>query len=668
MEMLQRILDSRHTEHAITVPPGRYQGPVVINRPVKIHAADVTVVSTEEPVLVVASENVSIRGLHIVAEKQRGHSLGDRTCALDVREHRGLKLRDVKVSGEIRGLKNEEGTWALPEGIEVELLAGIPTDLGVSVLTPVHVWCSTSHPGFKITTPHLTPGTHTLGLHFESMPVGSHVADLNLDTRHVRRVIRVKAEVRPQVQETGSSTGRNTMNSPATPPVLVFDEASVLTATPDTNDPSSRWRILEANAPLTLEKLDEILKDTPDLLIDALQANVLFDFVAANLKSGSFHTQCEILSDKFGDKPNLLLSGLSLLIAPNREVSFGALASLDLTSSLRLKRLLESATAKVEHALTIVHSVYSNELLALVGIAINNNRLLEANDKWRRAIVAFSELKPGLGAGEKSVTRYEAAELVRIVLDDQYRNSVIVVHGAEGPDGNTPERLLFRMLAQGKTAEVTPVPAKSQRRLTEERTNRNRSQHGEGSPKTHRMIVGVRRALIVASCMLFAAIVIQLGVRSGLLGSTTTSDQVTGTPPRGTATPSTVRAQDLFANAVRLTSNSGRFEGDTTGAQNEQGEPRHANVGGASVWFSWSTSSGGPMTFDTFGSGYDTVLAVYTGLRVNQLTRVADNDDAARDTTDSSVQFNARPNVTYYIAVSGYLGSTGRFVFNWRRS
>jgi hypothetical protein len=55
---------------------------------------------------------------------------------------------------------------------------------------------------------------------------------------------------------------------------------------------------------------------------------------------------------------------------------------------------------------------------------------------------------------------------------------------------------------------------------------------------------------------------------------------------------------------------------------------RHAgDAGGRSVWWSWTAARGGVVSFDTCGAEFDTLLAVYTGDRVDALTKVASNDD-----------------------------------------
>jgi hypothetical protein len=88
-------------------------------------------------------------------------------------------------------------------------------------------------------------------------------------------------------------------------------------------------------------------------------------------------------------------------------------------------------------------------------------------------------------------------------------------------------------------------------------------------------------------------------------------------------------------------------------ATKESGEPNHAgNAGGASIW--WTAPASGTVTFTTAGSGFDTVLGVYTGSAVNALTAVASNDDATSSERTSRVTFTATAGTTYQIAVDGY--------------
>jgi len=122
---------------------------------------------------------------------------------------------------------------------------------------------------------------------------------------------------------------------------------------------------------------------------------------------------------------------------------------------------------------------------------------------------------------------------------------------------------------------------------------------------------------------------------------------------------------DTFANATTISASSGQTTGSNVGATKEPGEPSHAgNVGGASVWWRWTAPASGQATINTNGSGFDTLLGVYTGSSVGSLTLVASDDDEG-DGTQSLVTFNAVSGTTYRIAVDGYGGVTGNIILNW---
>jgi hypothetical protein len=116
-------------------------------------------------------------------------------------------------------------------------------------------------------------------------------------------------------------------------------------------------------------------------------------------------------------------------------------------------------------------------------------------------------------------------------------------------------------------------------------------------------------------------------------------------------------ANDMFAKAQTVTKGTS-VKASNVGATKEPGEPAHAgNAGGRSIWFRWTATSNGTVTFSTAGSSFDTTLGVYRGTSVSALARVASNDDWNGLT--SRVSFNATADVTYMIAVDGYNAASG---------
>lgn len=120
-------------------------------------------------------------------------------------------------------------------------------------------------------------------------------------------------------------------------------------------------------------------------------------------------------------------------------------------------------------------------------------------------------------------------------------------------------------------------------------------------------------------------------------------------------------ANDSFANATPLIGTFVLTNGSTTqpaNATKEPGEPNHAGlIGGRSVWFNWTAPVDGVTRISTAGSGFNTLLAVYTGTAVNGLAQVAANDNFPGQGNTSRVEFNAQQGTTYRIAVDGRNGS-----------
>jgi outer membrane protein assembly factor BamB/subtilisin family serine protease len=119
---------------------------------------------------------------------------------------------------------------------------------------------------------------------------------------------------------------------------------------------------------------------------------------------------------------------------------------------------------------------------------------------------------------------------------------------------------------------------------------------------------------------------------------------------------------DDFATRAQLSGPNVRVRSSNVGATRETaaGEPLHAGVtGGASLWWTWTAPSSSTVAFDTSGSSFDTVLALYTGSSLSTLQSVASNDDASASVTTSRVLINVTAGTTYQIAVDGKNGATG---------
>lgn len=117
---------------------------------------------------------------------------------------------------------------------------------------------------------------------------------------------------------------------------------------------------------------------------------------------------------------------------------------------------------------------------------------------------------------------------------------------------------------------------------------------------------------------------------------------------------------DAFAAATQLLGDSGASLGWNAFASSESGEPAHAGIGnGQSVWWRWTASVGGSVSLDSYGSNFDTLMAVYIGNKVNALSTIAGNDDDGGAGGVSSLSFDAQAGTTYYFAIDGKAGASG---------
>lgn len=122
---------------------------------------------------------------------------------------------------------------------------------------------------------------------------------------------------------------------------------------------------------------------------------------------------------------------------------------------------------------------------------------------------------------------------------------------------------------------------------------------------------------------------------------------------------------NFFSNSVSTSAANGLVQGTNQGATAEPNEPaHHGKPAQRSVWMTWVAQAPGLVTFQTTGSGFDTVLAAYLGTSLGQLATVRSDDDRAGFFA-SQISFRVQPNTAYRIAVDGFGGAQGRFTLGW---
>ena len=115
-----------------------------------------------------------------------------------------------------------------------------------------------------------------------------------------------------------------------------------------------------------------------------------------------------------------------------------------------------------------------------------------------------------------------------------------------------------------------------------------------------------------------------------------------------------ISENDDFASRTNLSGTFAVSSGVTNYATHEVGEPIHAgNVGGRSIWWDWTAPADGRVDIDTSSSNFDTLLAIYSGDAIDDLTEIASNDNAEPGKVISFLSTPVFGGVTYKIAVDG---------------
>ncbi len=120
--------------------------------------------------------------------------------------------------------------------------------------------------------------------------------------------------------------------------------------------------------------------------------------------------------------------------------------------------------------------------------------------------------------------------------------------------------------------------------------------------------------------------------------------------------------KDSFADATVMASLPFTDTIYTTGATTESSEPLPCGSMGSTVWYAYTPTSNEVIDVHTEGSGFDTVLAVYTGDGRDTILHISCNDDihfgGAPRTWSRSV-LDVTAGTTYYIQIGGKFADVG---------
>ncbi len=111
---------------------------------------------------------------------------------------------------------------------------------------------------------------------------------------------------------------------------------------------------------------------------------------------------------------------------------------------------------------------------------------------------------------------------------------------------------------------------------------------------------------------------------------------------------------DLFKNRSKVNAPGGYFYTNNKFATTEPGEPAPAASSNfvASLWWTWTPTNDAPVLVDSAGSAFQSVIGVYTGSNLTNLTEVK-AVGTVPERKQSYLYFNAKKGQTYQISVAG---------------
>ena len=162
--------------------------------------------------------------------------------------------------------------------------------------------------------------------------------------------------------------------------------------------------------------------------------------------------------------------------------------------------------------------------------------------------------------------------------------------------------------------------------------------------------------------------------------SKTGSEPVTSKPALIEVETSALGFSDSFAGAGSISASNPSASGEgggtsaTASSAMESGEPRVTfngpngtlleSVFFYSMWTTWTAPAKGVVSMETAGSGYDTILSVFTGSSLGVLRKAGEDDDSGPNRT-SRVTINVTKGSLYYVRVGLRSGEPGLFAFAW---
>ena len=165
MSKLQDDFNSRSGDYIM--PPGEYEGPLVVNRPCVVDGSMSTLWAKAGPALVVNAEDVTIRNLRVEvvgAPRQVQSDVSIQTNCADT------VLSGVEASGKVVGFAGESEEWSVPPLIALgEFAAGKENNFSLRFDAPAEAELSCGIKDVEVSPRKLRTGEHRVSIRTPSL-------------------------------------------------------------------------------------------------------------------------------------------------------------------------------------------------------------------------------------------------------------------------------------------------------------------------------------------------------------------------------------------------------------------------------------------------------------------------------------------------------------------
>lgn len=181
--IIQQLFDQCPQNSLVDLPCGEFQGPFYIRKPCMIMGHNTVLWAKQGPVLVVESQQVTLKNLRIETMKQAPHEI----C---LQAPTTINMEDVAVNGPVQGILGEEGQWQLPRMLDCGCFpAHQEASFYFEMEVPVSVTLVSRIDGLRIHPVALSPGKHKVSLLLEALPENMCVyGELLVISRLVHRI------------------------------------------------------------------------------------------------------------------------------------------------------------------------------------------------------------------------------------------------------------------------------------------------------------------------------------------------------------------------------------------------------------------------------------------------------------------------------------------------